>query len=141
MQVNISGILVLQHDVSNMPLRLGRKRWHLHGRNRFSTHCSNHGIHINSRIIEVCHIVGDSQWCHSVKMLSKIAYVAHGVATAHTLLLGCNFVRWLFGSSMVGLLVVLFVPLFLSFLAMPGLWCFLCVTPTCIATLHRACVP
>ena len=34
-------------------------------------------------------------------------------------------VRWLFGFDVVGLLVVLIVPLFLSFLAMPGLCCFL----------------
>ena len=39
-----------------------------------------------------------------------------------------SFVRWPFGGSMVGLLVVLFVPLLLSFLAMPGLCCFLRVT-------------
>ena len=41
---------------------------------------------------------------------------------------GYSAVRWLFGSSMVGLFVALFVPLFLSFLAMPGLCCFLRVT-------------
>ena len=37
--------------------------------------------------------------------------------------------RWLFGGRIVGLLVVLFVPLLLSFLAMPSLSCFLRVTP------------
>ena len=36
-----------------------------------------------------------------------------------------SVVHWLFGCSLVGLLVVLFVPLFLSFLAMPGLCYFL----------------
>ena len=41
----------------------------------------------------------------------------------------CSVVRWLFGSGFVGLLVVLIVPLFLSFLAMPGLCCFLRLTP------------
>ena len=35
--------------------------------------------------------------------------------------------RWLFGSSIVGLLVVLFVPLFVAFLAKPGICCFRCV--------------
>ena len=40
----------------------------------------------------------------------------------------CSVVRWLFGCSLVGLLVVLFVPLLLSSLAMPGLCCFLRVT-------------
>ena len=37
-------------------------------------------------------------------------------------------VCWLFGCGLVGLLVVLIVSLFLSFLAMPGLCCFLHVT-------------
>ena len=37
-------------------------------------------------------------------------------------------VRWLFGCGVVGLLVVLIVPLFVSFLGMPGLCCFLHVT-------------
>ena len=37
---------------------------------------------------------------------------------------GLRFVLWLFCGSMVGLLVVLFVPL-VSFLATRGLWCFL----------------
>ena len=41
--------------------------------------------------------------------------------------LAFSFVRWLFGGSMFGLIVVL--PLWLSFLAMPGLCCFLRVTP------------
>ena len=41
----------------------------------------------------------------------------------------CRVVRWLFGFGVVGLLVVLIVPLLLSFLAMPGLCCFLRVTP------------
>ena len=41
---------------------------------------------------------------------------------------GYSGVRWLFGCGLVGLLVVLIVPLFLSFLAMPGLCCFLRVT-------------
>ena len=40
----------------------------------------------------------------------------------------CSVVRWLFGCGWVGLLVVLIVSLFLSFLAMPGLCCFLLVT-------------
>ena len=40
-----------------------------------------------------------------------------------------SVVRWLFGCGLVGLLVVLIVPLFLSFLAMPGLSCVLRVTP------------
>ena len=33
----------------------------------------------------------------------------------------CSVVRWLFGCGLVGLSVVVIVPLFLSFLAMPGL--------------------
>jgi len=37
----------------------------------------------------------------------------------------CGVVRWLFGSSMDGSLVALFVSSFVSFLAMPGLCCFL----------------
>ena len=45
---------------------------------------------------------------------------------------GFSAVRWLFGSSMIGLLVVLFVPLFLSLLAMPGLCCFLRVAPNAV---------
>ena len=36
----------------------------------------------------------------------------------------CSVVSWLFGCGLVGLLVVLLVPLFLSFLAIPGLCCF-----------------
>ena len=32
----------------------------------------------------------------------------------------CSVVRWLFGCGFVGLLVVLIVPLYLSFMAMPG---------------------
>ena len=43
----------------------------------------------------------------------------------------CSVVRWLFGCGLVGLLVVLIVPLLLSFLAMPGLCCFLRVTQRC----------
>ena len=42
--------------------------------------------------------------------------------------IGFSSVRWLFGGSMVGLLVVLFVPLVLSFFMMPGTCCFLHVT-------------
>ena len=45
-----------------------------------------------------------------------------------------SVVRWLFGCSLVALLqqlVALFVPLFLSFLGMLGLCCFLCVTHAC----------
>ncbi len=38
---------------------------------------------------------------------------------------GVGAVRWLFGGCMLGL----FVPLVVSFLAMPGLCCVLCVTP------------
>ena len=41
----------------------------------------------------------------------------------------CSVVRWLFGCGLVGFLVVLIVPLFLSFLAMPGLCCFLRAAP------------
>ena len=41
-----------------------------------------------------------------------------------------SVVRWLLGCRLVGLLVVLIVPLFLSFLAMPGLCCIPLVTPT-----------
>ena len=37
-------------------------------------------------------------------------------------------VHWPFGCGLVGFLVVLFVPLLLSFLAMPGLCCFLRAT-------------
>ena len=37
-----------------------------------------------------------------------------------------SVVCWLFGYGLVALLVVLIVPSFLSFLAMPGLCCFLC---------------
>ena len=40
----------------------------------------------------------------------------------------CSVVRWLIGCGLVGLLVVLIVPLFLSFLAMLGLCYFLRVT-------------
>ena len=40
----------------------------------------------------------------------------------------CSVVRRLFGCGLVVLLVVLIVPLFLSFLAMPGLCCFLRAT-------------
>ena len=43
--------------------------------------------------------------------------------------IGFSFVRWLFGGCMFGLSVVLFVPLLLSFLAMPVLCLFLHVTP------------
>ena len=39
--------------------------------------------------------------------------------------IGFTFVRWLFGGCMVGLLVILFVTLLLSFSAMHGLCCFL----------------
>ena len=42
--------------------------------------------------------------------------------------IGFSFVRWLFGVCVVGLLVVLSVPLLLSFLAMPGLCRFLRVS-------------
>ena len=52
---------------------------------------------------------------------------------------GFSAVRGLFGSSMVDLLVVLFVPLFLSFLAMPDLCCFLRVTPACQPHVISAC--
>ena len=38
--------------------------------------------------------------------------------------IGFRFVHWLFGGCLVELLVVLFVPLLLSFLAMPGLFWF-----------------
>ena len=38
---------------------------------------------------------------------------------------GFSTVFWLFRSSMFGLLVVLFVPLFFSFMAMPRCCCFL----------------
>ena len=41
---------------------------------------------------------------------------------------GFYFVCWLFGSSMFGLLVLLIVLLFLSFMAMQGLCCFLRLT-------------
>ena len=40
----------------------------------------------------------------------------------------CHVVRWLLGCGLVGLLVVWIVPLFLSFLAIPGLCCFFHVT-------------
>ena len=40
----------------------------------------------------------------------------------------CSVVRWLFWCGLVGLLVVLILPLFFSFLAMQGLCCFLRVT-------------
>ena len=39
-------------------------------------------------------------------------------------------VRWLFGGSMVGLLVVSLCRCFLSFMEMPGLGYFLCTTTT-----------
>ena len=42
--------------------------------------------------------------------------------------MGSTSVRWLFGGRVAGLLVLLFVPLFLLFLATPGLCCFLLVT-------------
>jgi hypothetical protein len=44
----------------------------------------------------------------------------------------CSVVRWLSGCGLVDLLAVLIVPLFLSFLMMPGICCFLQVTHTCI---------
>ena len=44
--------------------------------------------------------------------------------------IGCSFVRGIFGGCMVGLLVVLFVPLLLSFLVMPDLCRFLRVIHT-----------
>ena len=50
----------------------------------------------------------------------------------------CSVVRWLFGCGLVGLLVVFIVPLFLSFLAMPGLCCFLRVTPSDVYLTPRA---
>ena len=50
--------------------------------------------------------------------------------------IGCSFVRWLFGGFMVGLLVVLCLPLWLSFLAMPGLCCVLCVSHILMIPLH-----
>ena len=40
----------------------------------------------------------------------------------------CSVVRWLFGCGLVGLLMVLIVPLFFTFLAMSGLCCFFRVT-------------
>ena len=40
----------------------------------------------------------------------------------------CSVVRLLSGCGVVGLVVVLIVPLLFSFLAMPGLCCFLRVT-------------
>ena len=49
----------------------------------------------------------------------------------------CRVVRWLFGFGVVGLLVVLIVPLFLSFLAMLGLCCFLRVTHAHPVNHHR----
>ena len=51
---------------------------------------------------------------------------------------GFSFVRWLFGGCMVGLLVVLFLPWLLSFLAMPSLWCCLPVTHVAYACGCRA---
>ena len=47
-----------------------------------------------------------------------------------------SVVRWLFGLGLVGSLVVLIVPLFLSSFAMPGLCCCLRVTHT-IAIIHH----
>ena len=41
--------------------------------------------------------------------------------------MGCISVRWLFGDSMGGLLLISFVPLCFSFLAELSLFCFLCV--------------
>ena len=50
----------------------------------------------------------------------------------------CRVVGWLFGFGVVGLLVVLIVPLFLPFLAMPGLCCSLRVTHAqCSITHHK----
>ena len=48
----------------------------------------------------------------------------------------CSVVRWLFGCGLVGLLVVLIVPLFLSCLAVPDLCCFLRVTHICNPLNH-----
>ena len=52
-----------------------------------------------------------------------------------------SVVHWLFGCGLVGLLVVLIVPLFLSFLVMPGLGCFLRVTPmpAVVAIISASC--
>ena len=50
--------------------------------------------------------------------------------------IGFSFVRWLFGGCMVGLLVILFVPVLLLFLAMPGLCRFPRVTPITVAVHH-----
>ena len=57
-------------------------------------------------------------------------------ATAHA---HCSVVRWLFGFGLVGLLVVLIMTLFLSFLAMPLLLspCNTCACLTCKRSLWR----
>ena len=49
--------------------------------------------------------------------------------------------RRLFGTSVVGLLVVVFVPLVLSFLAVPGLSLIVTHTPTFPHTCMAACWP
>ena len=49
-------------------------------------------------------------------------------SVSYDMCIASSFVRWLFGGCMVGLSAVLFVPLLLSFKAMPGLCRFLRVT-------------
>ena len=60
---------------------------------------------------------------------------------ALVVVIAITVVRWLFGCGLVGLLVVLIVPLFLSFLALQHsfqscLCCYLCVTLTVTALLY-----
>ena len=57
-------------------------------------------------------------------------------AISYDMCIASSFVRWLFGGCMVGLSAVLFVPLLLSFKAIPGLCRFLRVTHE----LHALCL-
>ena len=93
-------------------------------------------LHANQK--ETCHFdMGTCSWpWMSVGRLRVTLFVRCAFVGKECLLLcgvsddrfiAYNFVCWLFGGCMVGL-VVLFVPLLLSFLAMPGLCRFLGVT-------------
>ena len=74
------------------------------------------------------------QWCAVTCVLMGVEFwlmcVVHRMFGAQV----CSVVRWLFGCGLVGLLMVLTVTLFLSFLAMPGLCCFLRVTQASVVS-------
>ena len=52
---------------------------------------------------------------------------------------GFSAVHWLFGSGMVGLLLLLFVPMLYLFLAMLGLCCLLCMNCLVVAIVGVSC--